>query len=68
MTGSRQPSKTARLTSAAEPAAAHAPTYGTKRSTPASTPNRSAYGAPIRKSPVPMAAPKPALISDCIWR
>ena len=42
MTGSRQPSKTARLTSAAEPAATQAPTYGTKRSTAASTPKSSA--------------------------
>ena len=63
-----QPSNTAIVIATGSPAPSQMPTYGRKRSAPASTPNRIAYGTPIRNSPAATSTANVVLTSDCVSR
>src|SRR3569832_2440227 len=56
--GRSQPLNAPRLTSIAHSAAIHGPINGTKRSTAARNPQRTAYGTPIANRLPPTASPK----------
>ena len=63
-----QPGNTAMLIATGRPAPIQMPTYGTKRSTPASTPNSTAYGTPMMASPAATSVANAAFKADCVSR